>query len=126
MKYAIICLMIFLTGCSTLETYPIIDIISKATTVKTVLEETKPITEDAHEEEKYYDSNHNWNGSEVVVQKVEKKKPEVNQQEIVGEVEEVEEQPLRLPWPLLIIFLLSGGLYLANTIRYKLLMRKEK
>ena len=93
------------------------DIISEAPKIEV---KTVPIKKN-----EFFGEDHNWNGTkEEVVEDV----PGVIIEETIkqeeSEISKREEKNVRLPWPLFIIFLLSGIFYIINKIRIKQILRQ--
>ena len=77
------------------------------------------VAENAYDEEKFYDSSHNWNNPKTT--KVEKIKisPEPTRKEVKKTQQETKvENQWSIPLPLILIVLLSGTMYFINTVRY--------
>ena len=120
--------ILFLTGCTGM---PVMDTISNVFTAKSVADTigpdqqtTKVVTIKTKKEQKFFGSNHNWNNTE--------EEPTTTKENVVedtssGVIEEIEtpKKERSLPWPLLIIFLLSGIMYFINRIVINKQMREE-
>jgi len=121
MKFIILCSFLILSGCTGME------IASGLSTVKDIISEPPTIEVKTVPKKKneFFDSSHNWNGTkEEVVKDV----PGVIIEETIkqeeSEISKREEKNVRLPWPLFIIFLLSGMFYIINKIRIKQILRQ--
>jgi len=98
---------------------------SSLNTVKDVISEppkvevkTVPI-----KKQEFFGANHNWNNT--VTETTQEHVVEDNSGMIVEEDIQAEEKKRGYPWPLFIMVLLSGGMYIINKIRIKQLMRQE-
>ena len=117
----ILLLVLFLSGC---QGMPVMDAFSVANIFQeaTKKQPEKPavvVAENAYDEEKFYDSSHNWNNTKST--KVEKIKisPEPTRKEVKKTEQETEvEKEWSIPLPLILIVLLSGTMYFINTVRY--------
>lgn len=108
-----------------LDVLTVVDTFNEATKPNKPLPPAKVVAEDAMDEEKFYNSEHNWNNTKTV--KVEKS--EVKPEPQKREKKEVKDEPKRemsIPLPLILIALLSGGMYFINSVRYYLQNRKEQ
>ena len=126
MKFVgIIIMSLFASGCTGI---PVMDNISNVFTAKSVVDTvsneqtTKVTTLKSNKEPKFFGSNHNWNNTsnettkETVVE---------DDRGVIEEVQETSESKRKstLPWPLILIALLSGSLYLINRFRIYKSMR---
>jgi len=121
MKFIILCSFLILSGCTGME------IASGLSTIKDIISEppTIEVKTVPKKKDEFFDSNHNWNGTkEEVVEDV----PGVIIEETIkpeeSKISKREEKNIRLPWPLFIIFLLSGMFYIINKIRIKQILRQ--
>ena len=98
---------------------------SSLNTIKDVISEppkvevkTVPI-----KKQEFFGANHNWNNT--VTETTQEYVVEDNSGVIVEENIQAEEKKRGYPWPLFIMVLLSGSMYIINKIRIKQLMRQE-
>ena len=71
----------------------------------------------------FFGADHNWNNT--VTETTEHYVVKDNSTIIEKEDIQAEEKKRSYPWPLFIIFLLSGSMYIINKIRIRKLMRQE-
>ena len=122
MKFIILCSFLILSGCTGME------IASGLSTVKDIISEPPKIEVKTvpKKKDEFFGENYNWNGT---IEKVVEDTPGVIIEETVIPEESHNSKPkekteTRLPWPLFIIFLLSGMFYIINKIRIKQLLRQ--
>jgi len=104
------------------------EIASGLSTVKDIISEPPKIDVKTvpKKKDEFFGENYNWNGT---IEKVVEDTPGVIIEETVTPEESHNSKPkekteTRLPWPLFIIFLLSGMFYIINKIRIKQLLRQ--
>jgi len=117
----ILLLVLFLSGC---QGMPVMDAFSVANIFQeaTKKQPEKPavvVAENAYDEEKFYDSSHNWNNTKSTKVEPIKISPEPTRKEVKKTEQETEvEKEWSIPLPLILIVLLSGTMYFINTVRY--------
>ena len=105
------------------------EIASGLSTVKDIISEPPKIDVKTvpKKKDEFFDSSHNWNGTGTKEEVVEDVPGVIIEKTIKPEESEnskLEEKNVRLPWPLFIIFLLSGMFYIINKIRIKQILRQ--
>jgi len=123
MKFIILCSFLILSGCTGME------IASGLSTVKDIISEPPKIEVKTvpKKKDEFFDSSYNWNGTGTKEEVVEDVPGVIIEKTIKPEESENskrEEKNVRLPWPLFIIFLLSGMFYIINKIRIKQILRQ--
>jgi len=123
MKFIILCSFLILSGCTGME------IASGLSTVKDIISEPPKIDVKTvpKKKDEFFDSSYNWNGAGTKEEVVEDVSGVIIEKTIKPEESEnskLEEKNVRLPWPLFIIFLLSGIFYIINKIRIKQILRQ--
>ena len=104
------------------------EIASGLSTVKDIISEAPKIEVKTvpKKKDEFFGENYNWNGT---IEKVVEDTPGVIIEKTVTPEESHNSKPkekteTRLPWPLFIIFLLSGMFYIINKIRIKRILRQ--
>lgn len=123
MKLSGLIILLFLSGCGGMDYVSGLSFVKEVITTPQPHQKSTVVIDDALEEEKFYDSSHNWNNTE----KKTEVKPVVKTEEKINTrpKKKVEEKKTTLPWPLILIAALSGGLYIINRFVQYRQNRKE-
>jgi len=104
-------------GMPVMDAFSVANIFNEATK-KQPEKPAEVVAENAYDEEKFYDSSHNWNNPKTTKVEPVKITSEPKKSKSKQITKEEPEKDINLPWPLLFIVLISGLMYFINTVRY--------